>query len=208
MLCGLLKPTEGEGRVAGFDLRRDGAEARNRLGYMAQKFSLYGDLSVAPEPRLLRRGLWAVGAAQARAHRPDDGHLRLQGASRHVGQGSAAGPQAAPRAGLRGHARAAGALSRRTDLRRRSHHPPRVLDAYQRSGREGRDRARDDAFHGRGGILRPHLAHLSRSLDRARHRPTSSRRRSPTPENPDPTMEDAFIALVEASEPSEERAAA
>jgi len=47
MLCGLLKPTEGEGRVAGFDLRRDTAEARNRLGYMAQKFSLYGDLSVA-----------------------------------------------------------------------------------------------------------------------------------------------------------------
>jgi ABC-2 type transport system ATP-binding protein len=47
MLCGLLKPTEGEGRVAGFDLRRDTAEARNHLGYMAQKFSLYGDLSVA-----------------------------------------------------------------------------------------------------------------------------------------------------------------
>jgi ABC-2 type transport system ATP-binding protein len=46
MLCGLLKPTAGEGRVAGFDLRRDTAEARNRLGYMAQKFSLYGDLSV------------------------------------------------------------------------------------------------------------------------------------------------------------------
>lgn len=46
MLCGLLKPTEGEGRVAGFDLRRDGARARNTLGYMAQKFSLYGDLSV------------------------------------------------------------------------------------------------------------------------------------------------------------------
>ncbi|AYG70073.1 MULTISPECIES: ATP-binding cassette domain-containing protein [unclassified Rhizobium] len=46
MLCGLLKPTDGEGRVAGFDLRRDAAQARNRLGYMAQKFSLYGDLSV------------------------------------------------------------------------------------------------------------------------------------------------------------------
>jgi ABC-2 type transport system ATP-binding protein len=46
MLCGLLKPTAGEGRVAGLDLRRDAAEARNRLGYMAQKFSLYGDLSV------------------------------------------------------------------------------------------------------------------------------------------------------------------
>ncbi|GGC50065.1 ATP-binding cassette domain-containing protein [Chelatococcus reniformis] len=47
MLCGLLKPTAGEGRVAGFDLRRDTAAARGRLGYMAQKFSLYGDLSVA-----------------------------------------------------------------------------------------------------------------------------------------------------------------
>ena len=47
MLCGLLKPSAGEGRVAGFDLRRDTAAARGRLGYMAQKFSLYGDLSVA-----------------------------------------------------------------------------------------------------------------------------------------------------------------
>ncbi|MBX5192504.1 ABC transporter ATP-binding protein [Rhizobium sp. NZLR3b] len=46
MLCGLLKPSGGEGRVAGFDLRRDAAEARNQLGYMAQKFSLYGDLTV------------------------------------------------------------------------------------------------------------------------------------------------------------------
>jgi ABC-2 type transport system ATP-binding protein len=47
MMCGLLKPTAGEGRVAGIDLRQDTAGARNRLGYMAQKFSLYGDLSVA-----------------------------------------------------------------------------------------------------------------------------------------------------------------
>ncbi|RVQ39137.1 ABC transporter ATP-binding protein [Sinorhizobium meliloti] len=46
MLCGLLKPSAGEGRVAGFDLRRNAPEVRNRLGYMAQKFSLYGDLSV------------------------------------------------------------------------------------------------------------------------------------------------------------------
>ncbi len=47
MLCGLLKPSAGEGRVAGVDLRRDRAGARARLGYMAQKFSLYGDLSAA-----------------------------------------------------------------------------------------------------------------------------------------------------------------
>jgi len=46
MLCGLLAPTSGDAEVAGVDLRRGRAEARQRLGYMAQKFSLYGQLSV------------------------------------------------------------------------------------------------------------------------------------------------------------------
>ena len=46
MLCGLLTPSAGNGSVAGFDLRRAKADARQSLGYMAQKFSLYGDLSV------------------------------------------------------------------------------------------------------------------------------------------------------------------
>jgi ABC-2 type transport system ATP-binding protein len=46
MLCGLLKPTEGQASVVGFDLQRAGSKARNRIGYMAQKFSLYGDLTV------------------------------------------------------------------------------------------------------------------------------------------------------------------
>jgi ABC-2 type transport system ATP-binding protein len=46
MLCGLLTPTHGTGSVAGHDLRHSAADARAALGYMAQKFSLYGDLSV------------------------------------------------------------------------------------------------------------------------------------------------------------------
>ena len=46
MMCGLLRPTSGSARVAGFDLYRAASSARARLGYMAQKFSLYGDLSV------------------------------------------------------------------------------------------------------------------------------------------------------------------
>ena len=46
MLCGLLTPTDGSGAVAGNDLRHSAAHARASLGYMAQKFSLYGDLSV------------------------------------------------------------------------------------------------------------------------------------------------------------------
>jgi ABC-2 type transport system ATP-binding protein len=47
MLCGLLKPTEGDATVAGVNLLHAASRARARLGYMAQKFSLYGDLSVA-----------------------------------------------------------------------------------------------------------------------------------------------------------------
>jgi ABC-type multidrug transport system ATPase subunit len=46
MMCGLLRPSAGMARVAGYDLYRAGPAARARLGYMAQKFSLYGDLSV------------------------------------------------------------------------------------------------------------------------------------------------------------------
>lgn len=46
MLCGLLKPTHGEAHVVGLDLRRATGAAKGQLGYMAQKFSLYGLLSV------------------------------------------------------------------------------------------------------------------------------------------------------------------
>jgi ABC-2 type transport system ATP-binding protein len=46
MLCGLLAVTSGELSVGGVDMRRARASARSRLGYVAQKFSLYGLLSV------------------------------------------------------------------------------------------------------------------------------------------------------------------
>jgi ABC-2 type transport system ATP-binding protein len=46
MLCGLLPATSGFLQVAGFNLLRARAVARRRIGYMSQKFALYGDLSV------------------------------------------------------------------------------------------------------------------------------------------------------------------
>ena len=46
MLCGLLPPSAGSLSVAGYDLRRAPAAARAHIGYMSQKFSLYGNLSV------------------------------------------------------------------------------------------------------------------------------------------------------------------
>ncbi len=47
MLCGLLAPSSGVLRIVGVDVRHSGAEARQRLGYVAQKFSLYGALTVS-----------------------------------------------------------------------------------------------------------------------------------------------------------------
>jgi ABC-2 type transport system ATP-binding protein len=46
MLCGLLPPSAGSLSVAGYDLRRAPAAARAHIGYMSQKFSLYGNLTV------------------------------------------------------------------------------------------------------------------------------------------------------------------
>lgn len=47
MMCALLKPTSGKALVLGLDLKTDSGRARQHLGYMAQKFSLYGNLTVA-----------------------------------------------------------------------------------------------------------------------------------------------------------------
>jgi len=46
MLCGLLQPTNGKALVSGHDLKTASSQARSKIGYMAQKFSLYGNLSV------------------------------------------------------------------------------------------------------------------------------------------------------------------
>lgn len=47
MLCGLLLPTSGKGRVAGFDIMKEPEKIKQAIGYMSQKFSLYDDLTVA-----------------------------------------------------------------------------------------------------------------------------------------------------------------
>jgi ABC-2 type transport system ATP-binding protein len=46
MLCGLMDPTEGSARVAGHDVARESRAVKDQIGYMAQRFGLYQDLTV------------------------------------------------------------------------------------------------------------------------------------------------------------------
>ena len=52
MLCGLSTPTSGTARVAGFDVYKEAESIKRNIGYMSQKFSLYGDLQVWENIRL------------------------------------------------------------------------------------------------------------------------------------------------------------
>lgn len=57
MLCGTLAPSRGEIRVAGIDMVRAARGARGRIGYVTQRFALYGDLTVL-ENLKLQAGLY------------------------------------------------------------------------------------------------------------------------------------------------------
>jgi ABC-2 type transport system ATP-binding protein len=94
MLCGTLPPTRGSVVVAGVDMVRHARRARARIGYVTQRFTLYGDLTVRENltlqaglygvhpPRLARRMDWALarfdlgGSAAHRAGRLPLGYQR------------------------------------------------------------------------------------------------------------------------------------
>ena len=68
MLCGLLPASAGRLEVAGHDLRHAAAKARGRIGYMAQRFSLYVNLTVDQNLGFFASAYGLRGARTARAH--------------------------------------------------------------------------------------------------------------------------------------------
>jgi ABC-2 type transport system ATP-binding protein len=55
IMCGLLTPDAGEGRVLGYDLRRDALKIKREVGYMTQRFSFYEDLTIAENLQFVAR---------------------------------------------------------------------------------------------------------------------------------------------------------
>jgi len=76
MLCGIIMPTSGEGRVAGFDIFKEPEDVKHSIGYMSQKFSLYEDMTPfenirfylgvysVPESEWEERINWVLGMAR------------------------------------------------------------------------------------------------------------------------------------------------
>ena len=55
IMCGLLTPDGGSGRVLGFDLRTEALKIKREVGYMTQKFSFYEDLTIAENLEFVAR---------------------------------------------------------------------------------------------------------------------------------------------------------
>ncbi|WP_375207182.1 ATP-binding cassette domain-containing protein [Hyphococcus sp.] len=82
MVCGLLKPDEGEGTCLGYDVLHESMKIKNKVGYMTQRFSLYEDLSIRENLEFFAR-LYGLGQVRRRV---DDAiaSLGLEGRSKQL----------------------------------------------------------------------------------------------------------------------------
>lgn len=206
MLCGLLPPSGGRLTVAGQDLRRAAAKARAQIGYMAQRFSLYANLSVSENLNFFASTYGLHGA-----RRRD----RLAWALTEFELGEVADA-------------ASGELplgyKQRLALAAALMHQPQILFLDEPTSgvdplarREFWRRINGLAQAGVTVLVTTHFMEEAEYCDRlvimdqgeilASGTPQEMKARLASAENPDPTMEDAFIALIEQRQ-AERRAAA
>jgi ABC-2 type transport system ATP-binding protein len=196
MLCGLLPVTAGSLRVAGRDLRHAAAAAGSRIGYMSQKYSLYGNLSV-------RENLRFFGSAYGLSGRR--GSERIEWALERF--------DLAPFADATSNDLPLGHKQRLAMACALMHEPEVLFLDEPTSGVDPLARrefwARIDALAGRGVtvLVTTHFLEEAEYCDRlailaegeilALGTPEEIKRRGMTAEVPEPTMEEAFIRLIE-----------
>ena len=199
MLCGLIRPTSGVAEVAGLDLRRSPGRAKIQLGYMAQKFSLYGPLSVRQNLDFFA-GIYGLGRARRRERVQEMIEIF------ELGPLLDRSPDDIP-LGFKQRLALACALM----------HRPKVLFLDEPTSGVDPITRREFWTHinglARKGVtimVTTHfmdeaeycdrVAMLSRAQLIALDTPDALKRSAVSPERPDPTMEDAFIHLVESSD--------
>lgn len=207
MMCGLLRPSAGSALVDGLDLYKAPAAARGRLGYMAQKFSLYGDLSVKQN---LEFFAGAYGLAGARRREAVHRAIEAFDLTAHLDENSGALPLG---------------FKQRLALSCSIMHEPAVLFLDEpTSGVDPLTRREFwgyiNSMIGRGVtvMVTTHFMDEAEYCDRvalinrgkciAVDAPEALQASVRSETLPDPTLEDAFIALVERQNAAESKAAA
>ena len=198
MLCGLLPASSGTLRVAGMDLRRARASARQLIGYVAQKFSLYGQLSVAENLEFFASAYSLRGAKKK---------SRIDWAMRQFDLAEFAElPSGNLPGGFKQRLAMAAALLHEPELLFLDE-PTSGADPLAR--REFWRRITALAEQGVTVVVTTHFMEEAEYCDRiaimdagrvlAQGTPAEIRRRARSDEKQLPTMEDAFIAVVEES---------
>ncbi len=202
MLCGLLPASGGELRVAGLDLRIAAAAARARIGYMSQKFSLYGHLTVNENLGFFASCYGLNGERQ---------RTRIDWALEEFElQSSADAVSADLSLGYKQRLALASALMHEPEILFLDE-PTSGVDPLAR--REFWQRINAQAERGVTVLVTTHFMEEAEYCDRLAimaageiltlGTPAEIKVAARTAEKPDPTMEDAFIELIEAHERTE-----
>ena len=198
MLCGLLNASSGVLKIAGEDLRRSPASARQRIGYVAQKFSLYAQLTVAENLDFFASAYGLHGARRRR---------RIEWAMGQFELGAVAGQLGGQLPG--------GYKQRLATAAALLHEPDILFLDEATSGADPLARRefwrRITALAGQGVtvIVTTHFMVEAEYCDRiaildsgrvlAQGSPAEIRSKGASAAKAEPTMEDAFIAVIEAS---------
>lgn len=196
MICGLLPVTAGEISIAGKDLRKAPDSARARIGYMAQKFSLYGHLSVRQNLQFFSRAYGLKGQAQQERI---DWAIKVFELEAFKNTNAETLPL-----GFKQRLSFATALMHQPDILFLDE-PTSGVDPLAR--REFWDRTNRLAENGITVLVTTHFMEEANYCDRlvvmsngrilASGTPTEFRQQARTDSQPDPSMEDAFIGLLE-----------